>query len=161
MRYVQNNQFNQKEMYTKIKLDGGFTFLESIFQLFVLLLVIPFVTMLYSWLYDLQVDIKHEDLEWEMFIFEMRKYIENSDLVFLTPSSVNLTSIGINGSEVTKISRYGTYIRKQVDSKGHVPLLMGVKTVNFEQKGDFLSITVEQLDGDIKERSIFVGKFKE
>lgn len=164
MRFIQKNKRNRKEMYQSEKLmksNKGFTFIESMFQLIVLLLFSQFFGFIYSWFHQIDSNLNSQEATWEMFIFELQQYINDSSEVTLPNANSVVHLENKQTGEVTQISRYGDMIRKQVDDKGHVPLLMGVKKVTFEKNENTLTISVQFTDGKTKERSFFVGHVEE
>lgn len=165
MRFLQKNQRNGEEMYQSqkiIKSNKGFTFIESLFQLIVLLLISQFIGFIYMWFHQIESSLNSQEATWEMFIFELQQYIsESSEITFPYWNSNSIVQLKNRAGDITQISRYGDMIRKQVDDTGHVPLLIGVKNVTFEKNEHTLTISVQFTDGKTKERSFFVGHVKE
>lgn len=137
--------------------DDGFTFIESLFQLFVLLIFSQLIAFLYIWFHEIDsTRFNHHESTWELFINELQQYIDQSEEIFLTNKNKMLHLYDSDLMRTTQISRYGDMIRKQVDFEGHVPLLMGVKDIQFEIKNYYITVTVHFLNGKVKERSLLV-----
>lgn len=139
-----------------IKNQKGFTFLEALFQLIVVLLFSHIIALIYMWFHEMDSSQYLQETTWEMFIFELQQYIDNSEEIFLTNKNSVLHLKDVDMGETTQISRYGDMIRKQVDNTGHVPLFIGIKQLSFKLSDNNLIISVEFLDGVKKERSLFV-----
>lgn len=145
--------------YAILRKSNGFTFVESLFHLIVLLLFSHFFGFVYFWFHEIESKLEPQELTWEMFVFELQQYIDKSEEIQVTNKTLYLYDEDINAT--TQISRYGDMIRKQVDNLGHVPLFIGVKQVSFVKNEQNITIKVELENGEIKERSFFAKQIKE
>lgn len=138
--------------------SNGFTFLESLFHLIVLIMFSHFFGFAYLWFHDIDSKLDSNELTWELFVYELQQYIDKSDEIEVTSKTLYLYDKKLNAT--TQISRYGNMIRKQVDNLGHVPLFIGVKQVSFAKNEHNVTISVELEDGEKKERSFFAKQIK-
>lgn len=98
--------------------------------------------------------LSEEHVRWEVFIEDFRGYLQEVEEISVEKQAITLRHVDSN--EKLKISKYNDLIRLQVDGKGHVPLLIGVRTVEFAQENQFITIQVTFPNGIRKERTLFV-----
>ena len=104
----------------------GYTLVEAIFQLVVLLLFSQLLMFFSVWLIQVEKNLFiSEEVEWEMFSLDMENY-----LFAVTELEQQKNSMGIRftkGGSEYDIECYPSLIRKQKNQIGHEPMLTGIK----------------------------------
>ena len=126
--------------------QDGYTFVDAILQLLVLLLFSQLILFYSVWFKQVEKHFfQSEPIEWELFSLE----IENN-LFGVTAIEEQVSQTGIrfvkNGAEYD-IECYPSLIRKQRNRSGHEPMLIGVRKCKFQLLGDQVLIDVEFANG--------------
>ncbi|MDR0138386.1 competence type IV pilus minor pilin ComGF [Metabacillus idriensis] len=123
--------------------NKGFTFLNMLFSLSIVVIIVSSSAILIPYLYG--ISERENDLnllEWEVFlqqtVIEMR---EGTNLT-VEPQRISFTS---KSGRVIEYEKYGFLIRRQVDGTGHIICLRNVKTVKFEPIAGGASLTVTSM----------------
>jgi len=124
----------------------GYTFVDAILQLMVLLLFSQLLLVYSVWFKQVEKhSFQTEPLEWELFSLE----IENN-LFGVTAIEEQINQTGIrfvkDGAEYD-IECYQSLIRKQRNRLGHEPMLVGVRNCKFQVLGDQVFIDAEFVNG--------------
>lgn len=134
-------------MGTQMNRDAGFTLVETLLSLMILLLTIPFVIYFLS---NLQVeDENHLSVE-QFFVF-----IRNDAI-----SAQNVTVDGtrlyfhLESGETAKIEQYNQLIRRQVNGQGHEIYLRDVVSFKLELRNEGVKVFVETVEGETYEKTI-------
>lgn len=90
-----------------------------------------------------QFHVRHSNMEWLIFVNQLKKELRMSDAVEVYGSVLVLRKSG----EVIHYEKYGETIRRRVNQKGHETVLMSVKNVRYEPEGSGTRILVENLYG--------------
>lgn len=143
-------------MHKPIKLgnESGYTLLESILQLLIMIIFIHLFVLFFFW--KGTIDRSYGDYkltEWELFSAELQIILSEVD-------DFNLAEKGFSFKKNTntyQINQSGSVIRQQKLGDGHIPLLTGVQTTHFSFDGIYLTVTATMLDDTVKERSFAVG----
>lgn len=117
-----------------------------IFTIILSLLIVPLQRML-----DHRFSEKElQDMEWEVFILELKKETKKAEDINV---SNNKLLLYVDGRVVT-YEKYENSIRRRVDSTGHEVALQGVKNVDFTNNKDGFKIEVMNRFGMKKNTSI-------
>lgn len=134
--------------------EGGFTFLNALLDLAVLMLVLPLAVLFYHSVSGYSENLSVKQLEWELFRFELLTYLDKVDSIEIIN---NGAGIRINQEGTTyDIEQYLPVIRKQKFGQGHEIMLTGVRTVSFSLDGQFLAVGLEFEDGTQKTEVIAI-----
>lgn len=137
--------------------DRGYTFMESIFQLLVLIVFVHFLLLFFSW--KGAIEEQYEDYstrEWELFAAELQQMLaEVSEIRLPLRSSMQFK----NERGSITIEQSGAVIRKRVGGEGHVPLLTNVRSVSFTFDGVEMTVAVTFVDHSVKRRGFVVGLY--
>ena len=136
----------------------GYTFIDAILQLSVLLLFSQLILLYSVWFKHVEEHFLHaEPIEWEMFSLDIESYIST---VTSIKEQVNQTGIRfvIDGEEFD-VECYQSLIRKQKNRLGHEPMLTGLSSCKLKLLGNQVIIQVEFENGRKEERTyeIFVS----
>ena len=139
--------------------NKGYTLLEALFQFIVFTLLSHLFLFMMLWIHQMNDSLfVNEHVAWEMFVQDVQQYFINVDELSTSSVYKRVTIQSINASEKKQIEFYGDVIRLQTNDKGHVPLLIGVKNVDFKLHDHSLTISVLFHNGIEKERTFFVQK---
>ncbi|GIN85496.1 hypothetical protein J6TS2_18820 [Heyndrickxia sporothermodurans] len=126
---VLSRNFNQK----------GFTILESIFSILILLLIITFFPLFIKAYEQTQHSLStEEDFEWNLFLIQLRKEIRTSDAWKINGNRLFLYFDNIE----VLYEQYGNSIRRRVDSKGHEVVLQKVKSILLSNENNGFSLNI-------------------
>lgn len=87
---------------------------------------------------------RFQKLEWEVFHSQIKKEVRISNAVFVEKERVILLK---NGDRIT-YEKFGTNIRRRVNTSGHEVILQNVASLRFEPLSEGYSITVIDTNGD-------------
>ncbi len=133
----------------------GYTLVDAIFQLTILLLFSHLLLMYFLWFSQIERHFfQTEAVDWEMFSLDFESYIS-----FVTAIEGQFNNTGIrfvkNGEEYD-IECYPSLIRKQKNRLGHEPMLTGVKLCKIQLVEEKVLIQVEFLSGRKESRTFEV-----
>lgn len=134
--------------------EHGFTLLESLLQLIVLVLFSSISILIILWVCEIQDinQIKHE-VNWELFVLDMQQYNQNS-------LSGRVVSTGLLALKPANDEENRTFffespnehIRKRSNQGGNETMLPFVKQLQYEQLGNEIVMKVVTEDGKLRER---------
>lgn len=136
----------------------GYTLIEAIFQLSILLIFSQLILFYTVWFNQLEKHFFNSELiDWEMFSLDMESIV--SDVTHIE-EQMNPTGIRFlkDGAEYD-IECYQSLIRKQKNRLGHEPMLTEVKLCKIQVLQDQVMIYVEFENGRKEERTyeVFVS----
>jgi competence protein ComGF len=142
----------------KLPRESGYTFLESLLQLMIMLVFVQLFVLFFLWKEPIErhyFDISGS--EWQLFAVDFQLALSNVYKI-----EVHADGRGIrlwNKRGMIDIEQGTAVVRKRVDGSGHVPLLTNIREVKFalNQKTVFVDITL--LDGKRKGREFIVGLY--
>lgn len=137
-----------------LKHQKGFTLIEALFQLVVFALftqlAIGFYLLIQHWNASFFTE---ESIEWEIFIQDFQQYLLEIEEIYQTGNALYIVD---SSAENIKIDKISDVLRLQINNKGYVPLLIGIKNVDFSISDPFLTVKIEFLNGIVKERELFI-----
>ncbi len=138
----------------KLKDESGYTLIESMFQLLITCLFIQLFLMFFFWKYTIEMQYtNYANTEWELFLTEMQV-----GLAEVTDLSVKDASFTFKkDNSVYSFNQKGSVLRQQKNGEGHLPLLTGIRTIQFIYEQEVLTIQATMEDNTIKKRSLVVG----
>ena len=135
----------------------GYTLLEALFSLSVFVLLSQIVMVVMIWIQQMNTSFfTNEQVSWELFAQDIQSSFWNVKDIKLSSDSKTIELSYTNTTEIRKLNRSGDVLRQLVDNQGNIPLLIGIKSVEFEWEGQFLTISAEFQNGLEKERRFFV-----
>lgn len=127
--------------------QAGFTFVEMLLSLSIMLLTIPFVVYFLS---NLHVeDENHLSVE-QFFVFIRNDVISAQNVTV----DGNLLYLHLESGETAKIEQYNQIIRRQVDGQGHEIYLRDVALFKLKVRNEGVRIFVETVEGETYEKTI-------
>lgn len=124
----------------------GYTLVDAIIQLVVLLLFSQLLLLYYVWFNQIEKNfVLMEEIEWEMFSLDMESYLSN---VTTLDEQVNQTGIRFTkDAQEYDIECSSTVIRKQKFQLGHEIMLTGIKLCKLKVAQDQVIVQVELSNG--------------
>ncbi|MGI2326592.1 competence type IV pilus minor pilin ComGF [Planococcus sp. YIM B11945] len=132
-----------------LRSEKGMLFLNSLFDLAVLLVLLPLIVLFFSFALSFSEDLDAKQLEWLLFTEDLRSYLTQVDSVEAITSGSGIRIIQ-QGTEYD-IESYANVLRKQKFREGHEIMLTGVKTCQFLLDGDRLTVQLEFSTGQREE----------
>ncbi|MBD8026082.1 ComGF family competence protein [Ureibacillus sp. Re31] len=137
--------------------NKGFTLLEALFQFIVFMLLANIFIMFVLWLNQMNKTLMtNENVAWELFVQDVQQLFTNIREITVKDEYGQVEIAYVDSLERKQINRTGDVIRLQTNDKGYVPLLIGIRKVQFHLQDEFLTIIVEFQDGEVRERTFFV-----
>ncbi|ALS78856.1 competence type IV pilus minor pilin ComGF [Planococcus kocurii] len=137
-------------MHRVVRLDEkGFSFLTAIFDLLVLLLMLPLIVLFFGFAIGFAKDLDPHRAEWQLFAIDLQSYLNHSDAIEIINggSGIRIAQMG----EEFDIELYTDMIRKQKNRKGHEVMLTRVRQSHFTLVGNKLKVQTEFLSGNTEE----------
>lgn len=113
--------------------------LEMLFSFSVFCMVASFLPLMFNIVFHNQsIDGRIQEMEWALFVNQLKKEIQASDFVDVVNGELAL----INGEEVVTFQKYNALLRRRVNGKGHEVVLQNVKNIRFQKIGKAIHIEV-------------------
>lgn len=123
----------------------GFTLLESLMSLFILSLLLLFITPFIKMMVSMDERAKNDTyVELQIGMIQLEK--EMSSMTFIEVKNNKLVFLDDSGEnpEKYKFEHYKNMIRK---TPGHQPIIMGVQTVKFSEVDQNIRMSIKMTDG--------------
>lgn len=134
----------QKQKYAVKSNETGFTLIEVLLALSMLLIIVFFMGPIFQTILQNQASQKAlQSMEWEVFCMQMKKEIRLSSKAEVVSGRLILTKDG----ETVYYEKYGSYLRRRVNSLGHEILLQNVSNYSFTKMPNRILVTVTDLKG--------------
>ncbi|WP_195913927.1 competence type IV pilus minor pilin ComGF [Planomicrobium sp. YIM 101495] len=137
----------------------GFTFLSSLTELMILLLLLPLITLFFLVAGSISEALDPKQLEWELFTADFRSYLNDVESIEVINRGTGIRTV--RGEDEFAIGQYEQLIRKQRFEKGHEIMLTGVKECRFELQDGYLAVRVIFTNGLEKDEQYAVTLFVE
>lgn len=124
--------------------NKGFTLIEMLVAFSIFLLIMGFLPLMLSTISREQpLEKRIQQLEWEIFISQIKKEIRMSQKVTITNQILQLEKDG----EMIIYERYGSNLRRRVNNKGHEIVLQQVQAFSFERLLNGVLVNVTDIYG--------------
>lgn len=133
----------------KLTDENGFTFLTSLFELVLLLILLPLIVLFFVFMRGFFAEADPQSAEWFLFAGELRSYLTAVDSIAVINNGAGVRIV--QGSNEYDIESYDKFIRKQKFRQGHEVMLTDVKAATFSLSGPSLLMRAEFTDGTILE----------
>ncbi|WP_228471165.1 competence type IV pilus minor pilin ComGF [Listeria welshimeri] len=129
----------------------AFTLLETILSITIVLSISSLIPLFFQ-CYNKTIQLSNLDqtMEWQLFLIQARLELEKGSDLRLDENKLSFQK---DGNQIT-YSKYNDILRRQVNTKGHEPLLTKIKDWKIIQKEKQLIMTVKFSDD-----SSFTTKF--
>jgi competence protein ComGF len=149
-----NRHFIRELKSVQYQNEKAFTLLEVLFALTIFSTIVFFIAPLLQVIADTKdTNGRLQEMEWEVFCSQVKKEIHISSKVEVISGRLMLT----NNNETINYEKYGSNIRRRVNSTGHETLLQNVAAVTFTRIGNSVEIIVVDVWG--KEYSVVVHSY--
>ncbi|MEK4486456.1 competence type IV pilus minor pilin ComGF [Psychrobacillus sp. FSL H8-0484] len=135
--------------------EKGYTLIEGIIQLSVLMLFSQVFAVTMWWLYKMEENVTNPmDTEWALFVQNVETYLNDIDSLVIQKEQPGIRFHKLG--EEYDIEFYSTLIRKQKNRLGHEQLLLQVESLSVSIEGKSLRFFVTFLNGMEKEHTFYV-----
>lgn len=135
----------QKRKYAAYSNEKAFTLIEVLFALSIFTIIIFFMAPIF------QIILNHKDsqaelqaMEWEVFCSQIKREIRMSTNAQVVSGRLILTK----NLETIQYEKYGSNLRRRVNSTGHEILLQNVSQYSFTIIKNAVKVTVKDLKGE-------------
>ncbi|TWT09139.1 competence type IV pilus minor pilin ComGF [Planomicrobium sp. CPCC 101079] len=125
--------------------ERGFSFIGSLVDLMVLMLLLPLIALFFTFAISFSNSLHPKILEWQLFTEELKVYLRDVDSIQEINNGGGIR-ISRNGEEYD-IESYPQLVRKQKFRQGHEPMLTGVESCSFRVDGTKLTVHAIFSDG--------------
>lgn len=144
------NYFKQKIVDEK-----GYTLIEGIIQLSVLMLFSQVFAVTMWWLYKMEENVTNPmETEWALFVQNVETYLNDIDSLVIQREQPGIRFHKLG--EEYDIELYSSLIRKQKNRLGHEQLMLQVESLSVSIEGKSLRFFVTFLNGMEKEHTFYV-----
>lgn len=125
--------------------EKGFTFLNALFDLLLLLTLLPLIVLFFTFASSFSEDLDKKHLEWLLFTEDLQSYLYQSDSIEIINNGggVRIVQKGIEYD----IEVYGKFIRKQKNDQGHEIMLTDLDSFRFRLEESSLDIQADFSSG--------------
>jgi len=131
--------------------NRGFTLLEMLIALSLFMIIaasmVPLLKIMHE---NAETSRRISDMEWEVFCSQSKKEIRMSTKVNVLNNKLVLE----NSFGTVIYEMYGDKLRRRVNFSGHEVILQNVNGVAFEKLKSTLTISAEDLDGNVRKVSV-------
>jgi competence protein ComGF len=144
----------QEPRFVKCQNESAFTLLEVLFAFSIFMTIVFFmVPMLHIVLDKKDSNGRLQEMEWDVFCSQIKKEIRISSKAEVVSGRLVLT----NNNESINYEKYGSNLRRRVNSSGHETLLQNVSSVTFIRNNNSVKIIVLDVWG--KEYNVVVHSY--
>ncbi|WP_335872805.1 competence type IV pilus minor pilin ComGF [Bacillus sp. 2205SS5-2] len=124
--------------------EKGFTFLESLLSFTILLIICSSFSLLLGQMYHLEHQKNTYPHEWHLFMYQLQEEMTNANSITIGDQYV---SFSLNGESI-RYERYGHFLRRRVNLKGHEVVLQEVSESAFRSITAGANIEIEFKSGE-------------
>lgn len=144
----------QEQKFVLYRNENGFTLLEVLFAFSIFMTIVFFmVPVLHIVLDNKDSNGRLQEMEWDVFCSQIKKEIRISSNAEVVSGRLVLT----NNNETINYEKYGSNLRRRVNSSGHETLLQNVSSVTFIRNNNSVKIIVKDVWG--KEYNVVVQSY--
>ncbi|EIN5665717.1 ComGF family competence protein [Listeria monocytogenes] len=129
----------------------AFTLLETILSITIILSISSLIPLFFQ-CYNKTIQFSNIDqtTEWQLFLIQTRLELEKATNIQIDGNKLSFS----NGKDLITYSKYNDLVRRQVNGKGHEPLLTNAKDYQLIKKEKQLHLTVQDSNTQIY-KSVF------
>ncbi|MFJ5757996.1 competence type IV pilus minor pilin ComGF [Neobacillus sp. NPDC093182] len=144
----------QEQKFVMYRNEKAFTLLEVLFAFSIFMTIVFFmVPVLHIVLDNKDSNGRLQEMEWDVFCSQIKKEIRISSKAEVVSGRLVLT----NNNETITYEKYGSNLRRRVNSSGHETLLQNVSSVTFIRNNNSVKIIVKDVWG--KEYNVVVQSY--
>jgi competence protein ComGF len=138
MKRVNGNPF------VMLRKNDGFTMIELLFSLLILMTTSLFVLQLFSIIYTQMGSVdKLHPKEWEVFTMQMKQEVRSSKAQDVRGNKLYLLS----GEQLSSLEQYEDKVRRRVNGMGHEVILQNISEFRVEKDGSVIVINITDKAG--------------
>jgi competence protein ComGF len=144
----------QEQIFVKYRNENAFTLLEVLFAFSIFMTIVFFmVPVLQIVLDNKDSNGRLQEMEWDVFCSQVKKEIRISSKAEVVSGRLVLT---VNNESIN-YEKYGSNLRRRVNSSGHETLLQNVSSVTFTRINNSVKIIIKDVWG--KEYNVVVHSY--
>lgn len=144
--------------YKPLKKEGGYTLLETIFQVMIFAMFAQLFLLFFYWKAPIERQLKNRSaMQWEMFAVDFQDELANLYHMEVLQGGNGIRFQTKRG--IITIEEKNQVIRKTVGGQGHIPFLTEVSKATFTLNEPNLLVEVLLQDGTQKERDFTIGHY--
>ncbi|MGG4267457.1 competence type IV pilus minor pilin ComGF [Peribacillus simplex] len=130
--------------FVMLRKNDGFTMVEMLFSLMILMTTSLFVLELFSTIHTQVRSIdKLHPKEWEVFTMQMQQEVRSSKVQDVIENKLYLLS----GEQLSSIEQYEDMVRRRVNSMGHEVILQNISEFQVEKDGGVIILNITDKAG--------------
>lgn len=124
--------------------NDGFTMIELLFSLLILMTTSLFVLQLFSIIHTQMRSVdKLHPKEWEVFTMQMKQEVRSSKSQDVMGNKLYLLS----GEQLSSLEQYEDKVRRRVDGMGHEVILQNISEFRVDKDGSVIVINITDKAG--------------
>lgn len=141
-----------------IRDEGGYTLLETIFQVMIFIMFAQLFLLFFYWKAPIERQYMNRSaVQWEMFAADIQDELINLSSIEMLRMGEGIRFQTDRG--IITIEERNQVIRKTVGGQGHIPFLTEVASAMFKLEEPTLYVKITMLDGTQKERDFTIGHY--
>lgn len=141
----------REQRFVKYQSEKAFTLIEVLFAFSIFMTIVFFIVpVLHIVLDNKDSNGRLQEMEWDVFCSQLKKEIRISSKAEVVSGRLVLT----NNNETINYEKYGSNIRRRVNSLGHETVLQNISSVTFTRINNSMKIIVKDVWG--KEYNVIV-----
>lgn len=130
--------------FVMLRKNDGFTMIELLFSLLILLSTSLFVLQLFSIIHTQMRSVdKLHPKEWEVFTMQMKQEVRSSKTQDVMGNKLYLLS----GEQLSSLEQYEDKVRRRVDGMGHEVILQNISEFRVDKDGSVIVINITDKAG--------------
>ncbi|MGE7182927.1 competence type IV pilus minor pilin ComGF [Peribacillus sp. NPDC006672] len=130
--------------FVMLRKNDGFTMIEMLFSLMILMTTSLFVLQLFSIIHTQMGSVdKLHPKEWEVFTMQMKQEVRSSKDQDVMGNKLYLLS----GEQLSAFEQYEDKVRRQVNGMGHEVILQNISEFRVEKDGGVIVINITDKAG--------------
>ncbi|MCP1092682.1 ComGF family competence protein [Bacillaceae bacterium OS4b] len=130
--------------FVMLQKNDGFTMIELLFSLLILMTTSLFVLQLFSIIHTQMRSVdKLHPKEWEVFTMQMKQEVRSSKVQDVMGNKLYLLS----GEQLSSLEQYEDKVRRRVDGMGHEVILQNISEFRVDKDGSVIVINITDKEG--------------
>ncbi|MGG1485610.1 competence type IV pilus minor pilin ComGF [Peribacillus castrilensis] len=130
--------------FVMLQKNDGFTMIELLFSLLILMTTSLFVLQLFSIIHTQMRSVdKLHPKEWEVFTMQMKQEVRSSKAQDVMGNKLYLLS----GEQLSSLEEYEDKVRRRVDGMGHEVILQNISEFRVDKDGSVIVINITDKAG--------------
>ncbi|WP_336866359.1 competence type IV pilus minor pilin ComGF [Peribacillus frigoritolerans] len=130
--------------FVMLQKNDGFTMIELLFSLLILMTTSLFVLQLFSIIHTQMRSVdKLHPKEWEVFTMQMKQEVRSSKAQDIMGNKLYLLS----GEQLSSLEQYEDKVRRRVDGMGHEVILQNISEFRVDKDGSVIVINITDKAG--------------